>query len=53
MKPSLFPALWKYFVAIYDNSDAFSKYLKKQGTEDAARKAGIKLKSQHTIVPHV
>jgi hypothetical protein len=46
-------AYWKYYIAIYDNSTAFEKYLKKQGTEEAARKAGVKLKQKHSIVPHV
>ncbi|KDR80410.1 hypothetical protein GALMADRAFT_242832 [Galerina marginata CBS 339.88] len=48
----IIPALFKYFTAIYDNSAAFDEYLKKQHTEEAARKAGVKLKSKHTIVPH-
>ena len=53
MNPSLVPALLKYYTAIYDNSFAFRKYLKKQGAEEAAQKAGVKFKSKHTIVPHV
>ena len=53
MNLSLVPALLKYYTAIYDNSFAFRKYLKKQGAEEAAQKAGVKLKSKHTIVPHV
>src|ERR1700727_3712182 len=51
--PGLAPTLLKYYTAIYDNSFAFRKYLKKQGAEEAAQKAGVKLKSKHTIVPHV
>jgi len=50
--PGLAPTLLKYYTAIYDNSFAFRKYLKKQGAEEAAQKAGVKLKSKHTIVPH-
>lgn len=42
----------KYYTVIYNNSSAFSKYLIKQNTEDAAQKLGVKLKSKHTVVPH-
>jgi hypothetical protein len=52
-KPAIAPAIMKYYTAIYDNSSAFSRYLMKHDTADAARKAGVKLKSKHTIVPHV
>ena len=38
------PAISKYLVANHDNSTAFHQYLAKQGTEEAARKAGAKLK---------
>jgi hypothetical protein len=38
---------------MYDNATAFKKYLKKQGTDEEARKAGVKLKQKHSIVPHV
>jgi hypothetical protein len=53
MDPALIPALWKYFIALYDNSAAFDEYLKAQGTDEAARKVGAKLKVRHSIVPHV
>jgi hypothetical protein len=53
MNPDSLGAYWKYFVAMYDNAAAFEKYLKKQGTDEAARKAGVKLKRKHSIVPHV
>lgn len=53
MDPARIPAIWKYFVALYDNSAAFDEYLKAQGTDEAARKAGAKLKVRHSIVPHV
>ncbi|KIM76000.1 hypothetical protein PILCRDRAFT_78276 [Piloderma croceum F 1598] len=52
MHPGVVLALLKYYTAIYDNSTAFHDHLRKQGTEEAARKAGVKLKSKHTIVPH-
>lgn len=52
-KPALAFAVMKYYTAIYDNSSAFSKYLMKYDTAGAARKAGVKLKSKHTIVSHV
>jgi hypothetical protein len=48
-----FVAFFKYYVAMYDNAAVFKKYLKKQGTDEAARKAGVKLKQKHSIVPHV
>jgi hypothetical protein len=51
--PGRISAIFKYLVAIHDNSTAFHQYLAKQGTEEAARKAGVKLKSKHSIVPHV
>ena len=51
--PGRISAIFKYLVAIHDNSTAFHQYLAKQGTEEAARKAGVKLRSKHSIVPHV
>jgi hypothetical protein len=51
-KPGFTLAMMKYYTAIYDNSSAFNQYLQKQGTADAARNAGVKLKSKNTIVPH-
>jgi hypothetical protein len=53
VSPGVVLALHKYFTAVYDNSSPFHKYLKKQGTEEAAKKTGVKLKNKHTIVPHV
>lgn len=43
----------KSWMPLYDNSDAFSDFLRMQGIEQAARKAGLKISPQHTIVPHV
>jgi len=51
--PGHISVIFKYLVAIHDNSTAFYQYLTKQGTEEAAQKAGVKLKSKHSIVPHV
>jgi len=51
-KPGFTLAMMKYYTAIYDYSSAFNQYLQKQGTADAARNAGVKLKSKNTIVPH-
>ena len=53
MHPGVVPALFKYYIAIYDNSTTFHDHLRKQGTEKAAQTVGVKLKSKHTIVPHV
>ncbi|KAF8891944.1 hypothetical protein CPB84DRAFT_1368633 [Gymnopilus junonius] len=50
--PDLIPAWFKYYVALYDNSAAFEEYLKKQGTNEASRRAGVKRRSKHTVVPH-
>lgn len=38
---------------LYDNSKAFDKYLQKQDLEKALRETKLKLKTKHTIVPHV
>ena len=53
MQPDLIPAWFKYYVALYDNSAAFEEWLTKQGVDEAAKKAGLKRKKKHTIVPHV
>jgi hypothetical protein len=42
-----------YFEALNDNWEISSKYLEQQGAQDAARQIGVKLKSVHTVVPHV
>ncbi|PPQ96104.1 LOW QUALITY PROTEIN: hypothetical protein CVT26_004738 [Gymnopilus dilepis] len=52
MQPDLIPAWFKYYVALYDNSAAFEEWLTKQGVDEAAKKAGLKRKKKHTIVPH-
>ncbi|KAF8891945.1 hypothetical protein CPB84DRAFT_1783894 [Gymnopilus junonius] len=49
--PDLMPAWFKYYVALYDNSSAFEEYLKKQGTDEAMSKAGVKRRSKHTVIP--
>ncbi|KAF9543454.1 hypothetical protein CPC08DRAFT_824152 [Agrocybe pediades] len=47
-----FPAYKQYILALYDNSEAFEEYLKRENTYEAAKEAGAKLKKKHTIVPH-
>ncbi|KDQ54024.1 hypothetical protein JAAARDRAFT_38617 [Jaapia argillacea MUCL 33604] len=41
-----------YIDTIYDNSEAFSKFLASQDISSALKKSGMKLKEKHTIVPH-
>ncbi|KAF9543453.1 hypothetical protein CPC08DRAFT_823704 [Agrocybe pediades] len=50
--PDYLPSYKKYTVALYDTSEAFEKYLKRENTYQAAQDAGAKLKKKHTIVPH-
>jgi len=38
---------------MYDNSKAFSVFLRQQKLDDVLRKTKLKLKKMHTIVPHV
>ena len=39
--------------AVYDNSEPFSKYLKKQGLDDVLKKTKLRMRKKHRIVPHV
>lgn len=39
--------------AICENSGPFKQYLKKEGVDEAARKAGLKRKTKHSVVPPV
>jgi hypothetical protein len=39
--------------ALYDNSKAFDTFLRKQGMVRILRKADLKMRIKHTIVPHV
>lgn len=41
------------YQAIYDNSSVFVEYLNKLGVGNYAHSAKLKLKSTHTLVPHV
>ena len=39
--------------ALYENSEPFSRFLKKQGLDEILRTAKLQLRGKHTIVPHV
>lgn len=39
--------------AIYDNSPAFAKFLKKQSLDEILRETRLRLREIHSIVPHV
>jgi len=39
--------------ALYENSKPFSMFLKKQGLNEILQKAQLRLRENHTIVPHV
>jgi len=39
--------------ALYENSKAFSMFLKKQGLNEILQKAKLRLRENHTVVPHV
>ena len=41
------------FMAVHDHSAAFDTHLKKQGLDAALKKAGLKRRLQHRIMPHV
>ncbi|CAL1709038.1 unnamed protein product [Somion occarium] len=38
--------------AVYDNSKAFAMYLERNDIPAIAKRAGLKLKTKHTVVPH-
>lgn len=39
--------------AIYDNSQAFSIFLRNQGIDRILNKTNLKLRKKHKLVPHV
>ena len=39
--------------AIYDNSKPFSTFLMKEGLEGILRETKLRLRENHTIIPHV
>jgi len=39
--------------ALYDNSNAFDAFLRKQGMDNILSKIDLKMGAKHAIVPHV
>jgi hypothetical protein len=39
--------------AVFENSKAFMTYLQKDGLTEGLEKTNLKLRDQHTILPHV